>query len=130
MDGPPGYTTAASTIPTTGNSSERAGHGFREHGREQRHGRRLHLHLPPKKSLVNIFECVGGRCRRAYPNPISSSKKSAVYEQFKITQLLEKHYHDMQDCEFTIEGKLWRSDGTQASALRPSASRWTWPAKS
>ena len=32
-----------------------------------------------------------------------------VYEEFAaITGLLEKHYHDMQDCEFTIErGKLW-----------------------
>jgi pyruvate,orthophosphate dikinase len=45
------------------------------------------------------------------PNPISQLKKELpkVYEQFNaITQLLEKHYHDMQDCEFTIErGKLW-----------------------
>src|SRR5437867_3845133 len=45
------------------------------------------------------------------PNPISQLRKELpkVYEQFSaITQLLEKHYHDMQDCEFTIErGKLW-----------------------
>src|SRR2546429_605223 len=45
------------------------------------------------------------------PNPISQLKKELpkVYEQFNaITQLLEKHYRDMQDCEFTIErGKLW-----------------------
>ncbi len=45
------------------------------------------------------------------PNPISQLKKELpkVYEEFSaITQLLEKHYHDMQDCEFTIErGKLW-----------------------
>src|SRR6266540_4107411 len=45
------------------------------------------------------------------PNPISQLRKELpkVYEQFNaITQLLEKHYHDMQDCEFTIErGKLW-----------------------
>ncbi len=45
------------------------------------------------------------------PNPIKELKKELpkVYEQFNaITQLLEKHYHDMQDCEFTIErGKLW-----------------------
>src|SRR6478672_8200459 len=44
------------------------------------------------------------------PNPIAQLKKELpkVYEQFNaITQLLEKHYHDMQDCEFTIErGKL------------------------
>ncbi|MEP6707233.1 MAG: pyruvate, phosphate dikinase, partial [Pyrinomonadaceae bacterium] len=45
------------------------------------------------------------------PNPISQLARELpkVYEQFSaITQLLEKHYHDMQDCEFTIErGKLW-----------------------
>src|SRR5690242_6380260 len=45
------------------------------------------------------------------PNPISQLKKELpkVYQEFSaITQLLEKHYHDMQDCEFTIErGKLW-----------------------
>src|ERR1043166_2215983 len=45
------------------------------------------------------------------PNPISQLKKELpkVYEECaSITGLLEKHYHDMQDCEFTIErGKLW-----------------------
>src|SRR5436190_1691752 len=45
------------------------------------------------------------------PHPISQLKKELpkVYEEFNaITQLLEKHYRDMQDCEFTIErGKLW-----------------------
>jgi phosphoenolpyruvate synthase/pyruvate phosphate dikinase len=45
------------------------------------------------------------------PNPISQLKEELpeVYEQFnQITQLLEQHYHDMQDVEFTIErGRLW-----------------------
>ncbi|HSS19646.1 MAG TPA: pyruvate, phosphate dikinase [Pyrinomonadaceae bacterium] len=45
------------------------------------------------------------------PNPISQLKKELpkVYDEFaQITGLLEKHYRDMQDCEFTIErGKLW-----------------------
>ncbi|MFN2514331.1 MAG: PEP/pyruvate-binding domain-containing protein, partial [Pyrinomonadaceae bacterium] len=45
------------------------------------------------------------------PNPISQLKKELpkVYEEFaSITRLLEQQYHDMQDCEFTIErGKLW-----------------------
>jgi len=45
------------------------------------------------------------------PHPISQLKKELpkVYQEFaEITQLLEKHYQDMQDCEFTIErGKLW-----------------------
>ncbi|MFN2515888.1 MAG: pyruvate, phosphate dikinase [Pyrinomonadaceae bacterium] len=45
------------------------------------------------------------------PNPISQLKKELpeVYDEFAtIAGLLEQHYHDMQDCEFTIErGKLW-----------------------
>ncbi|HMF54770.1 MAG TPA: pyruvate, phosphate dikinase [Pyrinomonadaceae bacterium] len=45
------------------------------------------------------------------PNPISQLKNELpeVYEQFsEITGLLEKHYRDMQDVEFTIErGRLW-----------------------
>jgi pyruvate,orthophosphate dikinase len=45
------------------------------------------------------------------PNPISELKKELpkVYEEFaSIGGLLEQHYRDMQDCEFTIErGKLW-----------------------
>jgi pyruvate,orthophosphate dikinase len=45
------------------------------------------------------------------PQPISQLQEElpAVYEQFKnIVELLEKHYHDMQDVEFTIErGKLF-----------------------
>jgi pyruvate, orthophosphate dikinase len=45
------------------------------------------------------------------PHPISQLRKELpkVYQEFsEITQLLEKHYRDMQDCEFTIErGKLW-----------------------
>lgn len=45
------------------------------------------------------------------PHPIVELKKELpkVYEEFaSIAQLLEKHYRDMQDVEFTIErGKLW-----------------------
>jgi pyruvate,orthophosphate dikinase len=45
------------------------------------------------------------------PNPISQLQQElpTVYEQFvNITGLLEKHYRDMQDVEFTIErGHLW-----------------------
>ena len=45
------------------------------------------------------------------PNPISQLQEElpAVYEQFEqITGLLERHYRDMQDVEFTIErGKLF-----------------------
>ncbi len=45
------------------------------------------------------------------PHPISELKKElpAVYTEFaSIAHLLEQHYRDMQDVEFTIErGKLW-----------------------
>src|ERR671938_126612 len=45
------------------------------------------------------------------PQPISQLKDELpeVYEQFNsITQLLERHYRDMQDVEFTIErARLW-----------------------
>lgn len=45
------------------------------------------------------------------PNPISvlQTQLPEVYaELFDITSRLERHYHDMQDIEFTIErGKLW-----------------------
>ena len=45
------------------------------------------------------------------PNPISvlETQLPGVYaELFDITSRLERHYHDMQDIEFTIErGKLW-----------------------
>jgi pyruvate,orthophosphate dikinase len=45
------------------------------------------------------------------PHPISELKRElpAVYKEFSsITDRLEAHYRDMQDCEFTIErGKLW-----------------------
>ena len=66
------------------------------------------------------------------PNPISQLKKEfpKVYEEFaSITGLLEKHYHDMQDCEFTIErGKLGcsRHAPENAAALLLYAWRWRW----
>jgi pyruvate,orthophosphate dikinase len=45
------------------------------------------------------------------PHPIAELKRELpkVYDEFaSIAQLLETHYHDMQDVEFTIErGKLW-----------------------
>ncbi|HEX3559276.1 MAG TPA: pyruvate, phosphate dikinase [Pyrinomonadaceae bacterium] len=45
------------------------------------------------------------------PQPISQLQDElpAVYEQFRnIVELLERHYHDMQDVEFTIErGRLF-----------------------
>jgi len=45
------------------------------------------------------------------PHPIADMEKEwlEVYQQFwDISQLLEKHYRDVQDVEFTVErGKLW-----------------------
>ncbi|HLW47264.1 MAG TPA: pyruvate, phosphate dikinase [bacterium] len=45
------------------------------------------------------------------PHPISQmqSEMPAVYKQFlKVAQMLERHYRDVQDLEFTVErGKLW-----------------------
>ncbi|HEV2440534.1 MAG TPA: pyruvate, phosphate dikinase [bacterium] len=45
------------------------------------------------------------------PQPISDmqSEMPAVYKQFlKVAQMLERHYKDIQDLEFTVErGKLW-----------------------
>ena len=45
------------------------------------------------------------------PHPISQmqSEMPAVYKQFlKVAQMLERHYRDIQDLEFTVErGKLW-----------------------
>jgi len=61
------------------------------------------------------------------PNPISTMKDSMpdVYEQFvRNADILEKHYRDMQDMEFTIErGKLYmlqtrNGKRTAASALK------------
>ena len=65
------------------------------------------------------------------PQPISALKKvmPEVYERFaEIAALLEKHYRDMQDMEFTIENKSFScSRPVTANAPRPplSASPWT-----
>ncbi len=61
------------------------------------------------------------------PEPIASLEKDMpeVYKQFvEISQLLEKHYRDMQDIEFTVErGKLYmlqtrNGKRTAAAAIR------------
>ncbi|MCU1267120.1 MAG: pyruvate, phosphate dikinase [Acidobacteria bacterium] len=61
------------------------------------------------------------------PNPISELKKElpAVYKEFAaIADLLEKHYHDTQDCEFTIErGKLWMLQTRNAKRTGAAAVR-------
>ena len=64
------------------------------------------------------------------PNPISELKEAmpAIYEEFaKTADLLENHYTDMQDMEFTIEeGKLYmlqtrNGKRTAAAALKIAA---------
>lgn len=61
------------------------------------------------------------------PEPIASLAKDmpAIYEEFiRICGILEKHYHDMQDIEFTVEkGKLYilqtrSGKRTTAAAIR------------
>src|SRR6476660_1761550 len=61
------------------------------------------------------------------PNPISQLKKELpkVYQEFaSIAQLLEKHYRDTQDVEFTIErGKLWMLQTRNAKRTGAAAVR-------
>ncbi|MCA1573928.1 MAG: pyruvate, phosphate dikinase, partial [Acidobacteria bacterium] len=61
------------------------------------------------------------------PRPISQLKKElpAVYAEFaSIAHLLEQHYRDMQDVEFTIErGKLWMLQTRTGKRTGPAAVR-------
>jgi pyruvate,orthophosphate dikinase len=69
------------------------------------------------------------------PKPIDAMAKEMPesYKQFQeIADLLERHYKDMQDLEFTIErGKLWmlQTRNGKRTARRPSRSPWTWSTK-
>ncbi len=69
------------------------------------------------------------------PEPISAlaERLPEVYQELMDTQqLLEKHYRDMQDIEFTVqEGRFFccRRAAASARAARPSRSPWTWWAK-
>ena len=51
-----------------------------------------------------------------------------AYKQFmEITAMLEKHYKDMQDVEFTIEhGRLWMLQTRNGKRTANAASRWLW----
>ena len=61
------------------------------------------------------------------PQPISELKNwnPAVYDQLlEITSMLEKHYKDMQDFEFTVEeGKLWMLQTRNGKRTGPAAVR-------
>ena len=44
----------------------------------------------------------------SYINILNISRSRIHTELYAIMDLLEKHYHDMQDIEFTVQqGKLW-----------------------
>ena len=51
-----------------------------------------------------------------------------AYKEFwRSRQDLEKHYHDMQDVEFTIErGKLWMLQTRNGKRTALAAVRWLW----
>jgi pyruvate,orthophosphate dikinase len=55
---------------------------------------------------------------RAAKYPSLEESMPAAYQQFvEIVSMLESHYRDMQDMEFTIErGKLWSCKRGRASA--------------
>jgi pyruvate,orthophosphate dikinase len=61
------------------------------------------------------------------PHPISQLEKwnPAVYNQLReITDMLEKHYHDIQDFEFTIQdGKLYMLQTRNGKRTGPAAVR-------
>jgi pyruvate, orthophosphate dikinase len=61
------------------------------------------------------------------PHPISELKKwnEAVYNQLReITSMLEKHYHDIQDFEYTIQdGKLFMLQTRNGKRTGPAAIR-------
>ena len=61
------------------------------------------------------------------PHPISELEKwnAAVYNQLReITTMLEKHYHDIQDFEFTIQdGKLYMLQTRNGKRTGPAAVR-------
>ncbi len=61
------------------------------------------------------------------PQPISELKawNPAVYDQLlEITSMLERHYKDMQDFEFTVqEGKLWMLQTRNGKRTGPAAVR-------
>ena len=67
-----------------------------------------------EKKMIGEYlrQCPGRRRGGRYPQsqPMSlDDEMPEAYKQFmEISGMLEKHYHDMQDVEFTIErGKLW-----------------------
>ena len=112
-----------------GHRGQRPGDGVRQYGRDLGDRRRLHpqsLDRRARSSTANFSSTPRARTSwRAFarrrtsprprarpPAPIKPSLEALMPEVFRqfvaTTQLLEKHYRDMQDLEFTVErGKLW-----------------------
>src|SRR6185369_10132604 len=118
VDGPARYrlSTCQSHSRFVGHCGERSSDGVWQHGCRKWNRRRFYTQSinRQERAVRRIFikctsEDVVAGIRT--PNPISQLRKELpeVYDQFaSIAGLLEQHYHDMQDCEFTIErGKLW-----------------------
>ena len=91
--------------------------GLRQHGRRLRHRRRLHARPGHRREalLRRVPDQRPGRGRRRrHPHAARRSPswrrrcRAAWRELLRIQKLLEKHYRDVQDIEFTIQkGKLW-----------------------
>ena len=112
-----------------GHRRQRAGHGVRQHGRHLGHRRRLHPQSVDRReaALRRVPDQRPGRGRRRRhphaagdhrrararrPAPTSRRWKRRCRRRSRsstrIYGVLEKHYRDMQDIEFTVEqGKLW-----------------------
>ena len=111
-----------------GHGGERAGDGIRQYGRQFRHRRRFYAQsLDRREELYGEFlinaqgeDVVAGirtpqEISEASRKEAGSDKPSMEYtlpkayaELERIYNVLERHYRDMQDLEFTVEqGKLW-----------------------
>ena len=114
--------------PGLGHGGQRAVDGVRQHGRDVGDRRRLHPQSLDRRAelygefLINAQgeDVVAGirtpqniteaaRIEASSEKPSMETALPAVFEEFKrTTALLERHYRDMQDMEFTVEdGKLW-----------------------
>ena len=112
-----------------GHRGQRPGDGVRQYGRDLGHRRRLHPRSLDRRArlLWRISDQRPGRGRRRrHPHPAISDPGRArdgrgqgavdgrgdarglMRELARVFDLLERHYRDMQDIEFTVErGKLW-----------------------
>ena len=109
---------------------QRRADGLRQHGRRFRHGRLLHARsLARAKRLSSAISCSTRRAKTWSPASarrciLSELKKlmPKVYKQLeKVREKLEKHYRDMQDMEFTVEGGKLYMLQTRTGKRSPAA---------